>query len=185
MNGNGTIREQKAAEAAVLVKAIATANVDPLPGPLASAFSPPTRNVLGMMVRKPVASDWMTFVFLGSPILKMLALMRQQPEGEIQVEADAAEQWEICWQFTHSREENRNLEAQGREAYRNTAIAQIGDLWDPMAVQLVQVAVVELLGECWKTMIQFSTDSGDDGKKNSTQDSAESRRTVSVGGSMR
>lgn len=184
MTGNGTISDRKATEAVLLAKAISTANVDPLPGPLAAAFSPTTRNVCGVIVRKPVASDWMTFVFLGSPILKMLAMLRQEPNSELEVEADASEQWEICWQFTHSRDENRALEAQGREAYRNMAIKEIGDVWDPMLVQYVQVAVVDLLGECWKTLLRFSTDSDADGKKNSILDSAGNQRTDSVGGSM-
>src|ERR1017187_6604772 len=98
------------------------AAADPLPGPLADAF---LKGAIpwgdGRFVRRVVASDWKILKGLDSPIFRQILEPQKDPTLREETVYSDEEQWEMCWQFTHSPADNRALMAKGRPAYRAEA----------------------------------------------------------------
>lgn len=76
------------------------ANADPLPGPLADAFTNGPIKVGKWSVRQLVAYDWTIMKAINSPLYQQM-LEADKPEGE-QSDTDFTDLqgYEICWQFT-------------------------------------------------------------------------------------
>jgi len=170
------------ANAALLAMATARANADPLPGPLAKAFGPSTIMVGGISVRKPVASDWEIFRQLDSPIIRILLELRQDPSKVPEIEPTQQENWEICWQFTHSPKECRAALTVGNGYFRQLAASEIGDVWDEPTVMVVRAVIMNKIAEANATAIKYAADLEEKGEVTFFRDSGATRTTDSAGG---
>jgi hypothetical protein len=137
-------------------EAAARANGDPLPGPLSAAFGPAWTAVGNLKVRRPVASDWVILKALNSPAYQFALEVSQNPEKPQQPELTRQDEAEICWQFTHSPKENRELLAKGVEAFKAKASDEISDNWTDEEVKLVWAVVMIKLGESRQTALKFA-----------------------------
>lgn len=100
----------------------------PLPGALADAF---LRGAIQVdettFVRRVVASDWPILQWLNSPLYRLILEIQKDEAIREEIPYTDEEEWEMCWQFTHSPKECRALKEKGREVFKQTAIDEIGD----------------------------------------------------------
>jgi len=87
----------------------------------------------------------------------------QKPEEtREEIEFSDEEQWEMCWQFTHSPKECRALLAKGREAFRETA-SEMADTISMPQMPMIIKAIVKQIYASFETSIKYSGD-GDEKK---------------------
>jgi hypothetical protein len=117
------------------------AQVDPLPGSLLNAFMPGSIKVADRYVRKFVAYDYVTLKALDSPLLRMMLELAKPSDLQEKVDNNPEEEWDLCWQFTHTSRECRDLLAQGTDVFHKTSLNDVGEVWEPETVQLVLTAI--------------------------------------------
>lgn len=164
-------------------QAAAIAAGDPLPGPLGEAFASGPIVVAGISVRKVVASDWVFFKALNSPVLRMVLELQQNPEKPDEVTFTEQENWALAWQFTHTPAEIREALKGGVEAFNQRVLEDIGDSWAAETVNLVGVAVMEQLARQWKTSLKHQQEAEEKGEISFFRDAGANRKTASAGGS--
>jgi hypothetical protein len=151
-NENPVLREEAAKRA----------NATPLPGALSDAFLtdsiPVSANIL---VRRVVASDWPLMQWLDSPIYKMFLEMMKEEAIREAVSFTDEEEWEMMWQFTHTPQQCRDLKAKGREAFRATAVAEIGDSMSKIETAEGVAAISQQVVKSFGTKIEY----GNEGSK--------------------
>ena len=144
------------------------AEATPLPSVLADAFLNGAIDVGdNVKVRRAVASDWPLIQWLNSPLFKLLLEIQKDESLREEVPYTDEEEWEMCWQFTHTPAQCRELKAKGREAFREVAVAEIGDNMQMGVQKNVVMAITQQVAASFGTKIEFaSPDSGgDDSKK--------------------
>ena len=133
------------------------AAADPLPGPLADAF---LKGAIpwgdGRFVRRVVASDWKILKALDSPIFRQMLEAQKKPELREETVYSDEDQWEMCWQFTHTPAENRALIAKGREAYR-AAAETWADETDLTDMAFIVDSITKLLVSSSNTRVGFGS----------------------------
>lgn len=160
------------------------ASADPLPGPLADAFAKGAIAVGELKVRKVVASDWVTFKRIKSPVLEMVLEIQQSagsPDATIpEVEFTDQQQWEMCWQFTHTPAEVRVALDDG--FFSDYARRDIADAPD-VQVPLIITAAMEQIKRSWQTAVKFAAGMEKDGEVTFFRDAEATRKMASDGGS--
>ena len=139
------------------------AAADPLPGSLAEAFLSDAIQVGdNLYVRRVVASDWRIIKALDSPLYRQMLEYQKPEETREEIEFSDEEQWEMCWQFTHSPKECRALLAKGRDAFRETA-SEMADTISMPQMPMIIKAIVKQIYASFETSIKYSGD-GDEKK---------------------
>ena len=114
---------------------------DPLPGPLLNAFMPGSIKVCDRWVRKFVAYDHVILKALDSPLRRMILELAKPTDMQEKVEGTEQEEWDLCYQFTHTSKECRDLLAKGVESFHKAAEGAVADEWEPETVQFVLAAI--------------------------------------------
>src|SRR5262245_1753898 len=129
---------------------------DPLPGPLAQAFSNTEITIAGVTVRKVVASDWIILRELNSPVIRLIQELRQNPNDDPKVEVKDEENFEIVYQFTHTAKECRALLRHGKEYFREKALEFVDEKeFNPIQVQDIVAAAMEQIRRSWETALKY------------------------------
>ncbi len=162
--------------------ALARASGDPFPGPLAEAFCKTSITVGEWKIRKIVASDWVAFKQLNSPLLRFVLDIQQGVE-DLKFEAEESELWALCWQMMHNPKQVRELMAQGVEAFNAKAQEEIGDHLETSQVTLIVRAIIEHLRRSWETVVKYASDMQEKEGITFFPDSGASPRTGSDSGS--
>jgi hypothetical protein len=169
------------------------ANTEPLPGPLADAFDPTERQVLGFHLRPVVASDFILLKKLNSPLYRHMfdlaehqraVAAGEQPEGSEPPTTpyDEEECVEMVYQFTIPVAQARGEILRGREYFRERAHAGVTDRAPIGALPKLVAAVIAHFVASYSTVVPFGSDTSDDQKTVfTTQPGANA--TVSGGGS--
>lgn len=137
---------------------------DPLPGPLSAAFISDSIEVAGMRVRKLVASDYVVFKFLDSPILRQLLELAKPEDAREDVIANDTEEWEMVWQFTNNPRKVRDAMAKGREFFSKSATDEVGDRLSPEQLKIVMLAIFEQIKRSAESSVAFVTDAKEKGE---------------------
>lgn len=148
---------------AVRLKAVARANADALPGPLAEAFCSDDIQVGKLKVRKIVPRDLAILKAIDSPLHKMtLELVKDEKErSEIQMEDE--DSWDIIWQFTNPIE--RVKEAFAGKSLRTLSGREVGDNPEMSGCQeLVIAAVMEQFRRHFQTKIKYAAEAKEGGQ---------------------
>jgi hypothetical protein len=122
---------------------------DPLPGALADAFLEGDIHVGDVLVRKMVASDYVLFKFLDSPILRQFLELAKPQDKMEEIAYTDEEEWEMCWQFTHSPRENRDM---------------IGDSLTRETTQIIIAAVMEQVKRNMVTAQRYVAEASEKGE---------------------
>jgi hypothetical protein len=172
------------------------ANAEPLPGPLATAFTLDELKVFGFTLRPVVASDFILLKRLNSPLYRQTFALaehaRQIKAGEIPPDAaapatqyDDEECVEMIYQFTRPLAEVRAALQRGREKFRETALTAVTD-----AIPIAQMdayprlvtTVIENFTAAFSTAVQYSAAGKDENETVFTTPAA-AGATASAGGS--
>ncbi|TXH10004.1 MAG: hypothetical protein E6R03_15995 [Hyphomicrobiaceae bacterium] len=172
------------------------ANAEPLPGPLAKAFTAEELKQFGFIIRPVVASDFILLKRLESPLYRQTFVLaehaRKIKAGEIPPDAappatkyDEEECVEMIYQFTRPLAEVRTALQRGRIAFRETALQTITD-----AIPLARMdefprlvaTVVENFTAAFSTAVQYGDPKKDENETVFTTP-APAGATVSAGGS--
>ena len=157
----------KAVEANLREEANRRAAATPLPGALSDAFLTDAIHVAdGLDVRRVVASDWSILQWLDSPIYKMILEVQKDEKLRDAVSYTDEEEWEMVWQFTHSPKDVRALKAKGREVFKETCAAEIGDKYKLTETKQAVEAISKQILASFDTKIGFTDGDGDSSKKN-------------------
>jgi len=140
------------------------AEANPLPGALGDAFLSGPIAIAGHEVRKLVASDYVIFKFLDSPILRQLLELSKSPDKQEAVAFSDEEEWEMCWQFIHNPKECRELMKRGREQFRELCAVEIGDSFSPEETKLIVLAISEQVRRNGDTAVKFVADAKEKGE---------------------
>jgi hypothetical protein len=142
----------------------------PLPGALAEAFLTDAIQVSDKLwVRRVVASDWSILQWLDSPIYKMILEVQKDEKIRDEVPYTDEEEWEMCWQFTHTPKQCRELKAKGRGVFRQTCIDEMGDAHSLIVTKKAVEAISKQILASFDTKIGFSSsDESELKKKNLT-----------------
>lgn len=142
------------------------ASATPLPGPLLSAFLDESIQVTPeIKVRRFVASDWAILQWLNSPIYKMTLESQKAEEIREPVQSTNEEDYELCWVFTHTPQQCRELKAKGRETFTQTATEEIADVVTLPVLGLIVAAISKQIVKSFETAIQYGAN-GEGAKKN-------------------
>ncbi len=158
----------KGVEANLREDANRRAAATPLCGALSDAFLKGAIKVSdNVYVRRVVASDWPMIQWLNSPLYKLLLEIQKEESLREEIPYTDEEEWEMCWQFTHTPAQCRELKVKGREAFTETAKNEIGDDLEMGIQKKVVMAVTQQVIASFGTKIEFSTpdDSGEIKKK--------------------
>lgn len=145
--------------------AVASANADPLPGPLADAFDPEPLSVGHFTVRPYVPFDMVVLRKLESPLLKQMAELAKPEEERRPTEFDDMDEAVMIFQFITPIERVRDLVQRGARAFRAAAEQEIA--FNPrinavLQAQLVQAVTKQFL-RAFSTVINYG--GGESGKK--------------------
>ncbi len=75
------------------------------------------------------------------------------------------ESWEMCWQFTHTPKQCRELMAKGREAFRLAAAEDMADTHNLTVINRAVEAIISQVIRSFDTKVDFTTADADDSKK--------------------
>ena len=118
----------------------------PFPGALSDAFLSDAIKVgEGLLVRRIVASDWKILTALDSPIIKQILELQKDEKIREEVSYTDEEEWEMCWQFTHSPKECRELLTKGKESFREQAMEMADMITMPQAKLIVRAIGAHLM----------------------------------------
>ena len=127
----------------------------PFPGPLAEAFLSDAIQVDDhLFVRRIVASDWKILQWLDSPIIRQMLELQKDEKLREDVQFTDEEEWEMCWQFTHSPKECRELRAKGREAFKAAAV-EYGDTITMPQSKLIIKAIGKQIVNSYSTAVKY------------------------------
>ena len=158
--------QQAAIEQNLRQEANKRAAATPLPGALADAFLTDAIQITDtMFVRRVVASDWSILQWLDSPIYKMILEVQKDEKLRDAVTYTDEEEWEMCWQFTHSPKDCRALKAKGREVFRQTCTDEMGDAYPLIVTKKAVEAISKQILASFDTKIGFTSGEGDESKK--------------------
>lgn len=154
-------------EAALEEDARRRAAADPLPGALNDAFLQDAIQIgPNIYVRRVVASDWLVFKWLNSPIFQAMLELQKDEKLREEVQFTEQEQYEMAWQFTHTPKQVRALMAKGRDKFRE----ECQEFADELDFALLPAAIEALVRQIIRS---FSTSQqyGEEGdlKKNKTR----------------
>lgn len=179
------ISKERLEEHSMSVMAGRRANSEPLPGPMADAFAAGAIKVGEHRVRKVVASDWVAFKQIKSPVLEMILDLQQgagNPEYKpSEVEFSDQQQWELAWQFIKTPKEVRKAIVDG--TISALAEAEIGDVIEQPIVMLLIAAVMEQLKRSWQTAVKYGAEAKKNGDITFFRDTEAMRKMASGGGS--
>ncbi len=167
MNGEIETAIQEQGRQRILVEdATRRAAATPLPGPLADAFLSDSIQITETMsVRRVVASDWKILQWLDSPIFRTMLELQKDESIRDEVPTLPEEAWEMCWQFTHTPKQCRELMAKGRETFRNTSAEDMADKESLTIINKAVAAIISQVIRSFDTKVDFKTDDSDDSKK--------------------
>lgn len=181
---NGVSKERME-EHGMSVMAGRRANSEPLPGPMAEAFAGGSIKVGEYRIRKVVASDWVAFKQIKSPVLEMILDLQQgagNPEYKpSEMEFSDQQQWELVWQFLKTPKEVRKAIADG--TISALAESEIGDAVEQPTVMLLIAAVMEQLKRSWQTAVKYGAEAEKSGDITFFRDTEAMRKMASDGGS--
>ena len=177
MENGKPILTEKSREFLIEQAAGRRAAATPLPGPLADAFGSNCIMVGTVAVRKIVNSDWSFFHKINSPLLEITK--EKATGGELDLKVTELQEAEIVWQFTHTPKQCRDLFEKGKDVWENTVRAEVDDAIDQPLIRLIIMAVMEHIGQSWKTTLEYKAKLEEDGKLSFFRES----KTASDGGS--
>jgi hypothetical protein len=153
---------------------IASARAKPLPGAAGPAFTSGNISAGGKTVYRVVPAHFAVLQALESPLLAMIDAAMNK--GETKADFNHLQQWEICYVFTmDARKAYEQLEAGGVEAIRKAAKEEVGLVWEPGAVNLVILAVLEQIKRHVQTTVKFAAEMEKEGQISFFRESPESR----------
>lgn len=134
---------------------------DPLPGPAGKAFCSGPITVGGKTVYKVVPRYFQALKAINSPLITIMQDVVSN--GKVDTEFKDEEGWEICWIFTHTGKEVREIIGRGANALKEAAMTEIGESED-YPVSLVIYAVMEQLKRHMTTAIKFNAEAQEKGE---------------------
>lgn len=170
--------KELATEVVLTEQAHKRASADPLPGPLKEAFCDGPITVGGKTVYKVVPRHFAALKALDSPLISVLQDVVQT--GKVDTEFTDEQAWEICWIFTHTGKEVREILAKGANAVKEASQTEVGDAED-YPVNLVTMAVMEQLKRHLATAVKFGAEAAEEGKISFFRDSAMHQSAATVG----
>lgn len=179
---NGDNLKEKIEAHALEQMAVRRASASPLPGPLFDAFASEHVIQVGeIKVRKIVSNDWPIFEKLQSPLIELTKEKAQNDGGAVDLTVTNEQECEMVWQFTHTPRECRELMAEGREAFRERAVLEVGDSIDQPTVKLIIMAIMEHLKRSWQTCLEHQAKMEQEGQVTFFRDTT-ANKTASGGG---
>lgn len=180
MNVNG--ENVQCADLAVESQLIALANkraiADPLPGPAGDAFCSGPIEVGGKIVYKVVPRHFQALKAIGSPLIGIMQDVVST--GKVETEFDDEQAWEICWIFTHTGKQVREVFTKGVSAIKEAAMVEVGECED-YPVNLVIFAIMEQLKRHMSTAIKYNAEAQERGDVSFFRDSGMSQKTDTAG----
>ena len=173
--------------------AIRRANAEPLPGPLAVAYTIDELAVLGIKLRPVTAGDFILLKKLNSPLYRrtfeLAEHQRKIAAGEIASDAkppqtsfDDEECVEMIYQFSVTLPEARAQLRKGREHFREQAQQAITDKAPIDGLPKLVEAVVANFTAAFSTAVKYGSPAKEDGETVFTTPAA-AAATASAGGS--
>jgi len=129
--------------------ALEQAQATPLPGPALDAFVGKPRVVFGFTLRPLTAGHVLVLQALDSPVLRPRT---SENAGAI----DPADAFELLFVLTEDPRKLRGLLAQGRQAFRDAALAATADRLPPDSalIQSLMAELVEHINEAFSTRVE-------------------------------
>jgi hypothetical protein len=197
------LTETELAKYAARQNDIASANAKPLPGPLLEAFDPLAPSVCGFTLVPVVGSHLPMLQRIGSPLMRIVDTLAKHPPtngdtnlgaliaqavampnpGETENETSARvweETIETFFVFTKPAAEARAILRKGREVFRETALAEIGDKVNPSMMPQIQEAIARHFAAAFATQVHYEEEKTEDGS--SFTNPPVNQRTVLAGG---
>lgn len=146
------------------VGATEEANAKPLPGPLREAFAGEPRRVLGYELLPVTAGTEILLTRVESPLLPTFGIMlahRDKGQKEIQkllekkVKPAPESLVETVYCFVRPGRELRALLDKGRVAFREAAMAELGDKLNPLQLMKLYQACAEHYAAAFVTAVQY------------------------------
>ena len=138
----------------------------PLPGALSEAFLNDAIKVTdNILVRRIVASDWKIMQALDSPLYRSALEAQKDEKIRDDVTYTDEETSEMCWQFTHTPKQCRELLAKGRDEFRRVAVEEMGDNHPAQVIEATIKAITAQVVNSGNTRILYGSDS-EGSKKN-------------------
>jgi hypothetical protein len=170
-NGEQIISNPEHAAGVLLENAASRrASAHPLPGPLTQAFCSGPIEVAGKTVHKVYPRTFQALAAVGSPLIGMIQDVIQG--GKVDTEMSDKDLWNVCWIFTHTPPEVRQMIVNGVNAIPEAAETEIGDGWDASVINLVWMGCMEQIKRHISTMLKFSAEAQEKGEITFFQDSA-------------
>jgi hypothetical protein len=150
--------------------AFAQAAAVPLPGPLLDAFLPPdpvsvpTIDGQTLTIRRLVHFDFVLLQRLDSPLITQLRASAEAAAKRLpQPKTDYTDEqsYEMVYQFTRPVLEAAKTLARGREAFRQTALEQIGIRVGPVEMGLLIQGCIQEVIRSFSTVIKYTTPAPD------------------------
>lgn len=178
-NGEPVLQARELATEVVLTEqASKRASADPLPGPLKEAFCDGPISIGGKTVYQVVPRHILALKALGSPLISILQDVVQT--GKVETDLSEEQAWEICWIFTHTGSEVRQMLSKGVPALKEASQSEVGDAPE-YPVQLVTIAVMTQLKRHLETAVKHSAEAAKDDKISFFLDSAMRQSAATVG----
>jgi len=162
--------------------ALAEANANPLPGPLALAFPSRPIRVGAFAVRPIVGMDIPSLRQLDSPLLKQMAEARKPVEERDPTPFTDQDGWDMILVFLSDPAWVEAELAKGRDHFRSLARAEIGLKMNPVVIGLLAEAVCQQFARAFETAVEFSAKSSGESSPLFTRPPA-TVKTASAGGS--
>lgn len=180
MSDNIVNLEQKQAEEALRQMASRRANAEPLPGPLADTFCKSGIEIGPYFVRKFVARDFVILKAIDSPLHRMILELSNENREDINYTDE--ESWDICWQFTNTVSNVKEVFAKGKESLRKLSEVEFGDNEESAAyIQLIVAAVMEQLKRHASTMVKHAAEVKEKGEITFFRDTEPTPKMASAG----
>jgi hypothetical protein len=169
------------------IAGIQRARVAPLPGPLKDAFAPEPITAAGLPLRPMTLGDQITLTQIGSILLEIRAEMATLADSGLELQAIGAElskrleqpkegqtaaarqaqitqsAIETVFLFTVPPPEGRKLLAKGLPAFREAAMAAVGDRLNEGQAEELLFALGKLLSQAIVTQVSYAAEKAADG----------------------
>ena len=165
-------------------EAVAEANADPLPGPLALAFPAGEIRVGAFAIRPVVGIDIALLRHLYSPLLKQMAEARKPKDERAETPFTDEDGWVMALQFLITPEQAEAELKRGPDHFKALARERIGYRMNPIIIGQIVEAVSRQFALAFETAVKFSAQT----KSPAENDAFFTRppaapRTASAGGS--
>lgn len=163
------------------VEATGEAMTLPLPGPLGAAFAGTGRTVCGVLVRAPVAIDFVILQKLESPLLKQMGEAAKPKLLRKETAFTSQDGWNMVYQFTTDPEVIEAEVNESKSKFERSAKKKVGMQMNPFAVNRIVEIIGLQISESFLTALRYMDSSGGDPGKDFPAPPAEPA-TASAGG---